>query len=66
MGLEPFPDTKETKVNNLLLQTVFLDEDKRFIQYKNIMLWVDLGWVGVGRERDTRFLWESHFERPQD
>jgi len=26
MGLEPFPDTKETKVNKLLLQTVFLDE----------------------------------------
>jgi hypothetical protein len=26
LELEPFPDTKETKVNNLLLQTVFLDE----------------------------------------
>ena len=25
--------------------------DKRFNQYKNIMLWVDLGWVGVGREK---------------
>jgi hypothetical protein len=26
MGLEPFPDTKETKVNKLLMQNVFLDE----------------------------------------